>query len=197
MVKGSYLWEAISGLGHSSEPHSRLHKSAVVFLFSCLVFGIAIAGIWCLGRAYKDTAKNLSAVTWPKASGRITEATVQEVRSGAEGSDTTFSPSITVRYEVNGKWYSCQSLFAGYGSTSDSCKAYGDVAGLVAGDKTTVYYNPSDPSDSMLRPGKHGVNFLFLIVGGVLMCISAVLGAPLLFSRSKEPTVQPASGRVG
>lgn len=191
MVKGSYLVEAISEIGRASQPKDKALKAFALFMFSCMVFGFGIGGAWCVKSAFKDSIKNSAALGWEKASGRITEARVVEVNSGPSDARAMYLPVVTVRYQSDGKWYSCQRLYAGYGTTSNSCKVYADVAGLTPGDKTMVYYNPADPADSMLRPGSHGINKVFMAVGSIMIAISLILGIPLLFSKPKGVGPQP------
>lgn len=183
--------EAISEIGHASQPKDRALKAVALFMFSCMVFGFGIGGAWCVKSAFADSITNNAALGWAKASGRITEARVIEVNSGSSDARAMYTPSVTVRYQAEGKWYSCQRLYAGYGSTSNSCQVYADVAGLTPGDKTMVYYNPADFSESMLRPGSHGINKVFMAVGSIMIAISLILGIPLLFSKPNDAEAQP------
>lgn len=187
-MKGSYLMEAISEIGQASQPKDRALKAFALFMFSCMVFGFGIGGVWCVKSAFSDSIKNKAALGWQKTSGRITEARV--VETGSTDARAMYAPAVTVRYQADGKWYSCQRLYVGYGTTSNSCQVYADVAGLTSGDKTMVYYNPADPSDSMLRPGSHGINKVFMAVGSVMIAISLILGIPLLFSKPKDAEPQ-------
>lgn len=189
MVKGSYLGEAISEIGQASEPKDRALKALALFMFSCMVFGFGIGGAWCVKSAFADSITNKAALGWEKTSGRITEARV--VETGSTDARAMYDPAITVRYQADGKWYSCQRLYAGYGTTSDSCKVYTDIADYSPGDKTTVYYNPENSSDSMLKPGSHGINKVFMLVGSVMVAISLLLGIPLFFSKPKSFETPP------
>lgn len=158
-------------------------------MFGIMVAFFAISGVWCFKAAFADSIKNKAALSWSKASGRTTEAQVTEV--GSNDARAMYSPSVTVRYEVAGKWYSCQNIYAGYGSTSNSCQVTADVAPYIIGNKVMVYYDPSNPADCMLRPGSHGVNTLFMVVGAVMFSFSLLIAVPLL--RSK-PAVQSSQG---
>lgn len=166
----------------------RAVTGVAAIMFGMMVAFFAIGGLWCLKAAFADSLENKAAISWSKASGRITEARVEEV--GSNDARAMYVPSVIVRYEVSGKWYSCNRIYAGYGSTSNSCQVTADVAPYVAGNKVMVFYNPDSPTDSMLRPGSHGVNMLFMIVGAVMVGASLLIGIPLLKSTKAVQSAQ-------
>ena len=67
-------------------------------------------------------------------------------------------PNVKYRYTVAGKTYSGNRYRFGEIYSSDGI-GYQIVAEHPAGKRVTVYYNPDDPADALLRPGLEGATF--------------------------------------
>lgn len=88
----------------------------------------------------------------------VTEGTIlsSSVATSEDSDGTTYRPEVSFRYTVGerdlvGTRLSYDQSFASGGEW-----AHKTVAGFAPGTSVKVYYNPSDPADSILRPGLDG-----------------------------------------
>ncbi len=121
---------------------------------------LAAGGVWLwLDRAYFRPAREAkrAAQAWPSVTGVVLSAQVDtqtswDSTSGAES--TSFRPSITYEYEVNGQRYRGDRLRA-----SDAFYTAGMLPGSAQavvdryrpGAPVTVYYNSQNPNESVLE----------------------------------------------
>jgi uncharacterized protein YjbI with pentapeptide repeats len=119
----------------------------VALIISGLFF--AVAGV-VFAVEYVDTYLHTrQAVSWQTVPCQITASSVDSEDSGDDSS--TYTPKVEYAYVVNGQQYTgnrcnfCASSYHSSGSVYDLTSRY--PIGLV----TMCYYNPADPSDSVLR----------------------------------------------
>lgn len=155
-------------------------------MFTAMVLGFCVSGAWCLRRAFSDAIRNQAALHWPALKGIVTESSVITKSYGNPNTRTMYAPQVNVRYQFEGQSYSCQTLYFGYGTTSNRGSIEADLATFRPGQDATVYYNPRDPSESVLSPGFKGANFTFIIVGTVLLGFGLLIGVPYFFSRPEQ-----------
>lgn len=184
-MKGSYFTEAIK------ETEGRRFGLVGVAMFALMAIGFVVVGAWCLKISIAHTLKNRAATVWPTATGKITQSTVQIEEQGTPDFRTMYRPEVVARFQVNGKWYGCQEIFYGYGSTSSCGTAWRAVSPYPPGGTATVHYNPENPSESVLEPGFKGTNVLFLAVGSVFLFLGLIISIPLFFSRPAKPEEMP------
>jgi hypothetical protein len=149
-------------------------------LFS-IVFILIGAGILIYARSV--AAKARRSLSWPSAEGVISHSAVL-LRTQQTSSPTNaamYKADVAYRYEVKGRDYSSSQItLMDYSSTAgraeDIAARYPDGAGV------SVYYNPADPSDSVLEPGSTGgIPVLSLIgwafaAGGLFFLYMSVTG---------------------
>lgn len=75
----------------------------------------------------------------------------------------THGVDIRYHYEVNGTTFEGNRFRYGEGSSSDSGWAHRAVQKYHEGAEVTVYYNASNPSESVLVPGVDGSNLMMLL----------------------------------
>ena len=191
-MKGSYFSEAIKE-GTELPPKERGPQLLGVSIFAVMAIAFVLCGVWCLKSALASSFKNQAATNWPTTQGKITQASVRVQEQGTSDFRTMYSPEVVVRFQVNDRWYSCENIYYGYGSTSSCGTVSRDMAGLAPGGTTTVHYNPARPSEAVLQPGFNGTNVVFLAVGSVFLLLGLALSIPLFFGKSKpDPLVVPA-----
>jgi hypothetical protein len=112
-----------------------------------------------------------------------------ESHSDSDGVNS-YAPRVTYHYEVGGKTYSGNSFDydnAFYGSRSGERRAEHYIASARAGQRVLAYFNPDDPSDSILCLYPSPIlwtylTFLPVIIAGFLlllrMIISRLTGGP-------------------
>jgi hypothetical protein len=76
---------------------------------------------------------------------------------------TTHGVDIRFHYEADGQPYEGNRFRYGEGSSSDSGWARNAVNRYREGAEVPVYYNPKNPSDSVLSPGVDGSNLMMLL----------------------------------
>jgi hypothetical protein len=121
---------------------------------------LAAGGVWLvLDRQYFRPAREAkrAAQAWPSVTGVVLSAQVETQTSwdSTSGADSTsFHPSITYEYEVNGQRYRGDRLRASDGFYSMGMlpgSAQAAVDRYRPGAPVTVYYNPQNPHESVLE----------------------------------------------
>lgn len=148
--------------------------------------------LWSLGTLSADVAQvyNLArqraASSFPSVDGTIVESKIVEDRD-ADG--TTYTALLRYTYQVAGRDYTADRDRY-YTVSVGQRAAQRIVEAHPVGSKVTVYYNPADPSDALLRPGiAAGDSFmlLFMLPFNIIMLGSWVFAANLPRRTDKTP----------
>jgi hypothetical protein len=145
----------------------------VFLLVSSMLIALFGSGGWLLRSQEEEVREGWASRSWPAAPARIVRsAAVHKYAASASRRSGQGTHVIDLRYafEVAGKVYvgRRQSLdWEGKVLTADAAQKH--VQGFPMGSMLTVYYDPADPTRSILEPG--------VPVGGVL---GSVLGALLV-----------------
>lgn len=118
---------------------------------------------------------------WEPVDGVIKSSGVSSSTDGEGG--TTYCLHVSYQYTVDGKTYDGDRVSY---STENSCNSWSENADddYPEGKEITVYYDPNNPSESVLQPGLSGVDFfvccffIFPLVGLLLLfgSINASIG---------------------
>ena len=129
-----------------------------------------IAGIYFTVKDWKILAASWRSRNWQSTQGKIIEVTNESFEiPGTAGYIPTTSvkylhEGFVYKYKVNGKKYHSQSVcFGGH--------AEGKLTQLMTGSNVTVFYDPQNPKDSVLKKG--------LTAGSTSGIMFATLGALL------------------
>ena len=142
---------------------------------------------WCTGSVFltfvigDGLVSDLQTNDWEPVDGVVTDSYVSE-SSGGEGG-TTYCLHVNYEYTVDGMTF--QGDKVSY-SLENNCNSWSENADeeYAEGEEITVYYDPSNPSDSVLEPGLTGINFflccffvfpligLFMLYGSIRMTLS-------------------------
>jgi hypothetical protein len=149
-------------------------------LFS-LVF--VVIGAVILRYAMRTAEKARQSESWPSTEGEIAHsATLYQTDSTPTNNGVaTCKADIAYRYKVRGANYS-SSKVALLDLASSSGRGQSIVQRYPDKSKVQVYYNPADPSESILEPGSVGeINFLYFVGGifataGVFFLIMSLTG---------------------
>lgn len=115
----------------------------LVGLFATAIFGFSAYSIW----------RGLSTLRWTSTQGKVLESKVVRSLMASEDKGPGYEPSVQYEYSVAGKEYKgsqialVQALRFTRGRAEDIARQYRE------GSRVTVYYDPKDPSSSVLQRG--------------------------------------------
>ncbi|MBV9882837.1 MAG: DUF3592 domain-containing protein [Sphingomonadaceae bacterium] len=148
-----------------------------------LLIGL-VGGLWAGLAHRRASAQRAAAERWLSAPGKIVAADAV-LRGGTQTYNrySYYSPAVRYTYVVNGREREGNRLRFGM----PSAKTRGGIEKMLkpypVGATVQVRYNPDNPDDSVLEPGKVGANLLIaaigcglLFLGGVAIVVLAVQG---------------------
>lgn len=117
--------------------------------------------------------------TWPKTKGTITIAKVVGNRA--------FRPDIEYQYEVDGVQYSGTSFLnvPGFGGRTNRLDAAEKIVKQYESKDITIFYNPQNPGESLLKINPPYSVYLQLAFGATLFAVFFYFSLVLIFSASK------------
>jgi uncharacterized protein DUF3592 len=132
----------------------------------------AIMGLVVSIHAIREQVKARWAKSWPTALGKIMDSRLREVRSRK---GITYQTYILFEYSVNEISHRSDVCRVGANESSSSLigAANKTLARYPMGADVMVYFNPENPTESVLEPGK--VSY-FLLVLGFMFLLSGVVG---------------------
>jgi len=145
------------------------------------MLGFIALGIVFMYRAVSGRLKSKKAQSWPVVNGRVISSEVVEdrFRSATGKATIAFVPDISYEYNVNGTSYTGSTVIFGattydYLTASRICEKY------TPESEPKVYYNPTNPQDSVLLPqATEGLRSLipgiFFIVTGIIIGVMGFL----------------------
>lgn len=150
---------------------------------------LSVAGIYHLAIASSDTVYALSSYAWPDVKGSIVKSRI-DVRNNHtlnKSHINVYYPEIEYIYSVVDKNYIGSTIgVSDYGS-SERNHAEVLVSRYEIGSTVDIYYDPENPSQSLLEPGLKGFLVLRIILGIFLLAFGMFV---LLFvnKRFREST---------
>ena len=135
--------------------------AVLLFLFTFAFFSLI-----------RNLRLGLASANWPNVLGVVIESSVS--RSWDDGV-WRFGAQVRFTYEVDGSLYQgSEWSYRPIGPTREDAETI--VAEYSRGTEIPVYYDPTKPSQAVLRPGADVGLFVSLIVFSILVaCIGAVL----------------------
>ncbi len=122
-------------------------------LFFAFGFGAMAAGCW-------NAWKMISTLFWPSTRGKV-------IHSSVQSSGRFYSPDIRYEFKVGGKSYASSNFDASQLETGDELEPEKIVRRYKEGTKITVYYNPRNPADCVLKTGIGWPLLIMLFGAGV------------------------------
>jgi hypothetical protein len=133
-----------------------------------LAIALAFTIFWCAGTGLFSyftigplVRHHYAKLRFAATDGVVLSSTVK-VSSGSEGG-STFAARIKYRYPVAGREYVGDRYDFLGGSSSDGSYARRAVSENPPGKAVTVYYDPADPSEAVLRLEAPGISYFFLL----------------------------------
>lgn len=149
---------------------------SILFMLALIAIGILF-----MYRAVSGRLKSKKALSWPVVKGRVTSSEVLEdrLRSATGKATIAYVPDISYDYTVNGTIYTGSAVILG-ATTYDYITASRICEKFSVESEPNVYYNPTDPQDSVLLPqATEGLRSLvpgiFFIVSGILIGLFGIL----------------------
>jgi hypothetical protein len=138
-----------------------------VFIFFPLFMGIILFLI-NFRLLYKSTLSE----SWSQTNGKVIKSQLEKYGTGGEDS-ITYKPVIEYQYEIEQKFYNSKRLYFGSNISSSFKKRKSTrlVQKYSAGTEITVYYNQSNPKESVIETGIHAEIWIGFIIAA-LFCIS-------------------------
>lgn len=128
-----------------------------------LGFYLALFGsLFLLGSEALEVRQARRSQAWPVTEGTVlrSEVVVERVQA-----DDDFHAEVTYRYRLNGREYQGDRIGFGFELSDRLDSAEAIVARYPAGSSILVYYDPADPSQSVLEPGATAGNKLLVMAG--------------------------------
>jgi len=145
----------------------------LVGYFKMLAFGfIGLFGIVWTAISLYLVDRSRRSQSWPEAVGTVVSA---EVRKVVSGEASTYEPYIKYRYCVGAD--NCENdayALAALPWTADPAPAQAILKGYLVGGQVPVFYDPSNPKNSVLVPGGSRGNWYFLLLGFVFIAAGAL-----------------------
>ncbi len=148
-----------------------------------IIFGLVFAGIgvFALVRGVVHFRMGKASASWPYVEGQVIAATVDmSVSTDSDGMTTRrYTPRVVYSYTISGQQFSGDQI--NIGSTwhyPSQARAESKLA-YQTGQRVNVYYNPENPSQTVLEPGSTRgawgtllIGIVFFIAGGIIALIN-------------------------
>ena len=123
----------------------------------------------CVYGGYTMDRNGRASGGWQSTSGVVIDSHVVEVRSYGKGTHVEYIPQISYEYESpHGLLRSDKMTYAGPGAKAYRFQAEKVVAQYEPGISVTVYYNPKNPRQACLEPGRTRDGIAFIVIGVLL-----------------------------
>ncbi|MBN1206136.1 MAG: DUF3592 domain-containing protein [Myxococcaceae bacterium] len=138
---------------------------------------LAVTGLVFLGAGLRDVWRAARSKAWPTASGTVVsteELQHQRTVPAEAGGGTRIHYEARIHYEYSVGRVHIGSTVVRLGPTESSSesRAQATLARYLPGQSVRVAYNPRDPTESVLEPGVHPVDFTRIAVGGILLIVA-------------------------
>jgi uncharacterized protein DUF3592 len=136
-----------------------------LFLVIFLTAAIGALSYFLIFYGIRDAFHQHIAESFPHVQGTVMSTSVTTTRGRKGG--VTYHLHIDYRYTVDDQRYT--GYYYRYDGHPHDYSAYGIANSHPAGSAVDVYYNPADPTDSLLSPGADGQDMFtsFIILAGI------------------------------
>ena len=124
---------------------------------------------------WQQSAKAQQAASWPSTAGKIVSSEVdwRQMRGGDSSDRKEYRAIVRYEYLVAGSVHHAQQLrFPNPGYGGGEQQARDIVQRYPAGQAVQVFYNPQNPEEACLEPGKHWTVWL----GQAMAALIALIG---------------------
>lgn len=158
-------------------------KTSAFILYFTLIWTCLV--LFFDGVIGRNIVNQLRSRSFASTEGRILSSKVSEI----SGSDSiTYGADIRYEFQVNGLRYESDRLHYGEMSTDDGVWARKIVNTYPAGSTQPVYYDPVDPTQSVLQIGMMGQDWLTLMfITPFNVCMVFFWGLQIMLRRPSPP----------
>ncbi len=138
---------------------------------------LAATGLVMLGAGLRDVWRAARSKGWPTAPGTVVSAEELQHRRAVpaeQGGGTRIHYEARIHYEYSVGRVHIGSTVVRLGPTETSSepRVQATLARYLPGQSVRVAYNPGDPTESVLEPGLHPVDFTRVAVGAILLLVA-------------------------
>jgi len=147
-----------------------------IFCGGFFIFVFFVGGVAAIIFGIRNRKKGTESQNWPKVIGKISRAEVlEELDTDEEGfTSKSYKPEIEYQYGVGDEEFTSTKVsFGGTRTYSSNKKAEEALTNYPLNGSVSVFYNPQDPSESVLVQGTKGTMGL-IIVGIVFLAVSII-----------------------
>jgi hypothetical protein len=145
-------------------------------------------GLWMIN-------KGIQSENWDKGTATITSSEIEKTESrskdaqGFTQTSTSYSVRVTYAYTVEGNNYEGNTVGFGTMSHNERSDAQEELKSYPKGKTIDVYYDPENPSDSVLNKGVFWPMYIVIVVM-VIMLIGSIWASFALTKYLKKRTAQ-------
>lgn len=142
---------------------------------------LELLGYWLLNKSLSVYRLIKAAQSWPSVKGTVLETTIEEQpgRNAIGNINVAYRVCVKYEYIVNEQTYQGNRVSFG-APVFDYIKASSAIEQFKEGKKTTVWYDPEKPQESVLAP-KTTVGIFSRIPGGFLMASGVLVLASTIY----------------
>jgi hypothetical protein len=137
-----------------------------IFVFVFIAFSI-----WAIMTGLRMGMEGWQAKSWPLAKGRMIKSRFSEYRTKNGIRIARLCLDIDYLYMVNDKIFEGRRYDAGWKCFASEDNIKDIIKRYPTGREIKVYYNPSNPSISMIQPGIPWASFLLCGVGIIIFTV--------------------------
>ncbi len=145
--------------------------------------GFIVIGLVMLALSANVILSKWNSSEWPSTQGKVIQSEVESKTKSVRDSDghgrrnvRYYSPTVEYEYAVAGQVFKSSNISVDSFSSTDPNYASSTVATYPLDSTVTVYYNPANPTDSLLQPGVGIVAWGVFLVGLLMIIAGSALG---------------------
>lgn len=148
-------------------------------------------GLWAIN-------KGMQSENWDKGTATITSSEIEKTESkskdaqGFTQTSTSYSVRVTYAYTVEGSGYEGNTIGFGTMSHNEKSDAQEELKSYPKGKTIDVYYDPENPSDSVLKKGVFWPMYIMITIM-VIMLIGSIWASFALTKYLKKRTADALS----
>jgi hypothetical protein len=116
---------------------------------------------------------------WPSVPGKVLRAEIRPVEAFREKKQKVllYAADVAYRYTVDGKEHIAGTIRPDLQSQPTTAEAERLIELYPVGKNVAVYYNPANPADAVLEPGRNPQTISLLVCGIALTIVSGIMVA--------------------
>jgi hypothetical protein len=134
--------------------------------------GLILIAVSAISLVKAQATKN-----WPSVAGKVIRAQIVPVEKIREKKQklVLFRPEVVYSYTVDGKEFVTDTIRADLSAQAQTAEAELLLEKYPAGQSVAVFYNPANPAEAVLEPGRNPQTQSLLICGIALVVVSTIM----------------------